>query len=131
MTNSLYLFSAATNTWELLDPSGGPPPRVESLAVVRLDDNRILFLGGKTSESASARTFIYNLPQNKWVFTESQDLPVGTNSLAAIRFVQSDVSTACGSAGSDLSGMKLCTPITKPVIVAYGGSQQCIVRRHK
>ncbi|KAJ3014572.1 hypothetical protein HKX48_005077, partial [Thoreauomyces humboldtii] len=119
--NSLTILALDIMTWIPVSPSG-TAPAVEGHASVLLDSHRILYIGGRTATEASASTFIFNTVQNKWVFTESADLPIGTNIPTAVVMTQSATSNAC--AAVELASAYLCTPNTRPLVFVYGGSQQ-------
>ncbi|KAJ3151853.1 hypothetical protein HDU86_005985 [Geranomyces michiganensis] len=120
-TNTLAIYAIPEKVWIAVSPAGSAPA-IEGHAAVLVDPHRILYMGGRDSQAASARTFYYNTVQDKWVFSESQSLPVGTNLPAAMTLTQSQVVNAC--VAIELADAKLCTPNTRPLVFLYGGVQQ-------
>ncbi|KAI8818166.1 uncharacterized protein EV422DRAFT_192807 [Fimicolochytrium jonesii] len=121
LTNSLHIYAIEGKEWIPVNPAG-VAPAIEGHAAVLVDPHRILYIGGRTANSASPDTFFYNTVQGKWVFTESGKLPLGTNSPAAMTLVQAEAANAC--VASELPDALLCKPSTKPLVFVFGGSQQ-------
>ncbi|KAJ3153311.1 hypothetical protein HDU89_000944 [Geranomyces variabilis] len=120
-TNTLAIYAIVQKVWVAVSPTG-TAPAIEGHAAVFVEPHRILYMGGRDSQAASAQTFYYNTVQGKWVFTESQNLAVGTNVPAAMTLVQSQAVNAC--VAIELADTQLCTPNTRPLVFLYGGVQQ-------
>ncbi|TPX55300.1 hypothetical protein PhCBS80983_g05438 [Powellomyces hirtus] len=93
-TNTLHIYEIPTNRWIFVEPTERAPVLIAS----------------------------YSLAAGKWVDTESEKLPVGTNSLAAITSVQSQAVNAC--LAMELADTYLFEPVTKPLVFVYGGIQE-------
>eukprot|EP01137_Pigoraptor_chileana_P036219 Opistho-2@31413 len=120
--NTLYSYNAGSNVWSVLLPEGVSPAPLYRAAAVALDSRRILITGGFNTTGPTYETFIYNIPKNRWVYTESKKLPTTLHSHAMVLVNQSSYAGACNYRDNIFPfPVSVCDPIARTSVLVIGG----------
>lgn len=66
-SNKFFAYSTTSTSWENIPPRNYIPPFVSKGAMLSIDNNRILVLGGMSTGGFSKLSFVYLVKQNIWV----------------------------------------------------------------
>ncbi|TPX67283.1 hypothetical protein CcCBS67573_g07561 [Chytriomyces confervae] len=118
--SQLWSFDLESSKWNLLTPDSSDysPPGRSHMAIVNLDARRVLFIGGVSQSVSQSESFIYNVALNKYQVDSNLHLPIKAQGMTAFAYNQADYLHSCKYFAGPI-----CTPINKPAIVMYGGSE--------
>ena len=73
--DELWSYDYATNSWEELDCSPGPPGRFNHMMVYDPDRHQLFLFGGWSARDRIGDTWLYNIGANEWTQLHPQDSP--------------------------------------------------------